>query len=314
MSKNAIVHHGDAIRLDRFLKERYHFLPLASLRGLLLQGAILVNGLRARKGLYLKAGDRVEIDSKIDEQLQQGGPSPNPALPCRLIAEEGGVVVFDKPAGLHTAPQRLGENGTAANWLAAHFPSCLTASPNPHDAGLLNRLDRGTSGLLLAAQSPPVYRQMRRLWQEHRVEKKYLALVYGAAPSAGNIRWPLAHHPSDPRRMVVIENDTTPHRGKIHNAQTEFRCRHRYPKASLLEVTLISGVMHQIRLHLQALGYPVVGETLYASVPPLTPPWSDDRYFLHAYRLAWADPQNGVLQSYESPLPQELSDYIVQWE
>lgn len=297
-------------RLDRWLKRRLPGHSLAGLRAWILSGRVTVNGRPAKKGQILRPGDLVSVPA---DGASAAKPLADAAVPCRLIEEAPDFIVLEKPAGLHSVANAAGEPGTAASWLAARFPECLAAGATPLEAGLLHRLDNKTSGLLLAARNPASYARLRELFRQQMMTKRYAALVHGRLAGDGAIDAPLAHHPSDARRMVVVDGDGIPHRGKARAALTEFRVEERFAAATLIEVRLVSGVMHQIRAHFSAAGHPVVGEDLYrpGSEPPaLQPPFRLGRYFLHATKLSFVPPGGNSQREFVSPLPPELAAYL----
>jgi 23S rRNA pseudouridine1911/1915/1917 synthase len=190
------------------------------------------------------------------------------------------LVFVDKPAGVPSQPLQPGEQGTVANALIAKYPEMSSVGDDPREAGLCHRLDVETSGVILAARTREAWLQMRAAFSEERaVEKKYLALVKGPLADEGIIDVPLAHS-GDHVVPGLVEG---------RPAITEFSVRARRGSYALVDVKLVTGVLHQVRAHLAAVGAPIVGDTLYggAAEPGLT------RFFLHAVSLGVRHPTTG---------------------
>lgn len=245
-------------RLDRFVALALG-LSRALLRRLFEKGAVRVDGRAGKKG------DRVEAGQKICVVLGARSASalPDPAIALGVLHADDALVFVDKPAGIPSHPLRPGEMGTVANALLARFPECASASVDPREGGLCHRLDIDTSGVLLAARSKEAWLRVRAAFGRGEVDKRYWALVTGPIGEEGEIEIPLRHHR---RRKDRVE----PARGEepgARSARSLFRVLSRAGQYSLVEVRIITGVLHQVRAHLAAIGAPVVGDALYGNRP-----------------------------------------------
>ena len=264
-------------------------LPRARVKELLERGAVRIGGRPPRKGDRTVAGARVEV-TLTDEDPR---PVPQPELPLSVIHLDPQLVAVDKPAGMPSHPLQPGERGTAVNALVARHPECAEASADPREGGLVHRLDTLTSGVLLAARTAEAWRALREAFSGRQVDKRYLAVVTGPVADEGEIDLPLRH------RGDHVEPAMS---GGGREALTDFRVMSRAGDASLLEVRIHTGVLHQIRAHLAAIGAPVLGDTDYGGrpLPGL------DRFFLHAARLGFSHPATGSRLEITAPLPDEL--------
>jgi 23S rRNA pseudouridine1911/1915/1917 synthase len=285
-------------RLDRALADALG-VGRAGVKRAFAAGGVRVRGRRAHASDPAAAGALVEVE--LEEE--PGPPEPDPALPLRVLAEGPGWLVADKPAGIATHPLRAGETGTLANAVAARFPECAGASPDPRDGGALQRLDLETSGCVLFARSVAAWEVLRAQLAARTVEKVYLALVQGRVAAGGVCSVQLAQRGG---RVVAVPDPDRPPKtsGKPREAETRYEVRRALPEHTLLEVRIVTGVMHQIRAHLAFLGHPVVGDVVYggpaAALPGL------ERHFLHASLLGFERPEGGRVRV-ESPLPAELT-------
>lgn len=257
----------DGARVDRALAELFE-LPVAAARRLLEAGRARVDGARRKKGDAVRAGAALVLEG--------GGrwlvPAADPHV--RVLHLEPELIVVDKPAGMPCHPLVPGEGGTVVDALALLHPEIEGASPEePREAGLVHRLDTGTSGALVVARSPASWRALRAAFSSDEVEKRYLALVEGALAGATVVGVPIGHDPADPRRMRADPGGRP--------ASSEVRPVESNATASLVEVTMHGGRRHQVRLHLAALGHPIVGDELYGAAAADDAPWP----LLHALTL-----------------------------
>jgi 23S rRNA pseudouridine1911/1915/1917 synthase len=269
-------------------------LPRARVKELLERGAVRIGGRAPRKGDRTVPGARVEVTLPTEDPR----PVPQPELPLNLLHVDPHLVAVDKPAGMPSHPLEPGERGTVVNALVARHPECADASDDPREGGLVHRLDTMTSGALLAARSAEVWRALREAFTERRVDKRYLAVVTGPVADSGEIDLPLRHRADHVEPALA---------GGGREALTDFRVLSRAGDAALLEVRIHTGVLHQIRAHLAAIGAPVLGDTAYGgrAQPGL------DRFFLHAARLGLVHPVEGSRLEIAAPLPEELRNVLV---
>jgi 23S rRNA pseudouridine1911/1915/1917 synthase len=274
------------IRLDRFLAE-----PLGSraqAQHLIEAGRVRVDGRPAVKSHLVHAGERVEVDAPAAAPAEWDGG----AAPFRVVFEDEHLLVVDKPAGVVVHPARGHRSGTLAQALAA----LGAAGGEEGRAGIVHRLDRDTSGLLVVARSDAVHRELKALLSARRLHRLYVALVDGH-PSArtGTIDAPIGR---DRRDRLLVSLDTEVPR----EARTHFELTRLLPHAALLEIALETGRTHQIRVHLAAIGHPVCGDPQYG----VAGRYGLTRQFLHATRLTFPHPMTGTEVDVRSPLPPDL--------
>jgi 23S rRNA pseudouridine1911/1915/1917 synthase len=271
---------GDALELSR-----------SRVKSLFEDGLVRVNHRKAKKGQAVAEGDELEVD--LPEASGSTEAVADAGLALTVLHADEALVFVDKPAGVPSQPLQPGELGTVANALIAKFPEMSKVGDDVREAGLCHRLDVETSGVLLAARTREAWLTMRAAFSEDRaVEKHYLALVTGPLADEGTIEVPLAHAGD---HVVPAFDDGRP-------AITEFKVLRRGGVYSLVDVKLVTGVLHQVRAHLAAVGAPIVGDALYGGVaePGLK------RFFLHAASLGVRHPLTGDFLRVESPLPPEL--------
>ena len=272
-------------RLDRFLAG-----PLGSrarAQSLIDRQRVWVDGRVRPKRYTVRVGERVEVDA-VDEV-----PEVDPTdVPFGIAYEDEHLLIVDKPAGVVVHPARGHHTGTLAQALAGRG----AGGDEPWRAGIVHRLDRDTSGLLVVAKSDAVHRALKALIVKRHMRREYLALVAGR-PSArtGTIDAPIGRHRRDRKLMSIDSNDG-------REARTHFEIERLLPSATLLRVTLETGRTHQIRVHLAAIGHPVSGDPQYG----VRGRFGLDRQFLHAARLAFAHPVTGAPVDVVSPLPADL--------
>jgi 23S rRNA pseudouridine1911/1915/1917 synthase len=299
---------GDPLpqRLEKFIQQEFSGLSRRNIRVLIAEGTVLVNHRAADKGYRLQAGDRLEL--RLPGPMEVF-PVPESARALPIIYQDNDLIIVDKPALVPTHPLSPFETGTLANALVSRFPELNGVGPKSLEAGLIHRLDTGTSGILVAGRNPVAWSQLkqdlaRRLWN-----KKYLALVSGIMKEKV-VTLPLAHHPTDRRRMVALKDREDPHRGRIFPAETRFRVLKRFRDFCLLEADLITGVTHQIRVHLADSGHPVVGDPLYGKERPPASDLAPGRLFLHAAVVKLPHPVTREKLLFQSGLPEDLQGVL----
>jgi 23S rRNA pseudouridine1911/1915/1917 synthase len=277
----------EALRLDAFLTRYLSPLSRREIAELIASGQARVNERPSKKGARVHMGDTITAPAVLPL-------SANAALAIRVVYIDDALVVLDKAAGIPSVALRHSETDTAANFLAACFPETLTAGPRPLECGLIHRLDTATSGVLLAARTPEAYASLREQFRARTVEKQYLAVVEGCLQSSGQVTFRLA--PSGPRgqRMRVVAD------GQGQAVSTIYIPLATSERRTLLRVTITTGVRHQIRAHLAALGHPIVGDTHYGS------PNQAPRLYLHAETLTFTSPATGQRVHCASPAPQDF--------
>jgi 23S rRNA pseudouridine1911/1915/1917 synthase len=248
----------------------------------------LVDGERRPKSFTLAGGELIELE------LAEAEIPPAPTLTAPIVWEDEYLAVVDKPAGLVVHPGAGNPGGTLVHALAG-----TVAGGDPERPGIVHRLDRDTSGLLVVAKSEEAHRRLSSLVRRRALERTYLALVAGRPRSrSGRIEAPIGRDRHEPTRMS-LDTDTP------KAAVTHFELERVWPGHALLRVTLETGRMHQIRVHLAEIDLPVVGDAVYGVAEPAL-----GRQFLHAARLAFPHPFGEERVEAESPLPPDLAGYL----
>jgi len=282
-------HAGE--RLDAFLARRLgERLSRSHAHKLIADGLVTLNDTPAKASHRLARGDRV---------VASVPPTETPALvaeaiPLRIVYQDEDVIVVDKPPGLTVHPAAGHPRGTLVNALLALCPE-LAEIKGTLRPGIVHRLDKDTSGLLVAAKNEAAQAALARQLKDRRVHKAYLALVQGRLQRPeGVIDGPIGRHPRRRQRMAVVEGG--------RQALTRYRVREFLRDAySLVEVEPLTGRTHQIRVHFASIGHPVVGDKLYGKASELV-----ERQFLHAWRLGFRLPKGGRYREFESPLATDL--------
>ncbi len=288
----------DGVRVDKavaLLTERTR----SAVSGLVAAGRVAVDGaVVTSRSTALRTGQTLTVDSA--EETGRHAPGPESDVAFEVVHADDAVAVVDKPAGLVVHPGHGHPTGTLVNGLLARFPEIATVG-DPARPGIVHRLDRGTSGLLVVARTSDAYDALVAQLAARTVSRTYRALVEGiVTDDAGIVDAPVGRSHASPTAMAVT------HAGRP--ARTRYRVEERFPgarPATLLEVVLETGRTHQIRVHLAAIGHPVAGDTVYGSVRPSggeTPA----RPFLHACRLAFVHPVSGADVTWQSVLPADL--------
>jgi 23S rRNA pseudouridine1911/1915/1917 synthase len=274
-------------RLDACVRALAPELSRRLVRSLVAEGAVRVNGRPARKGDRVGEGDVVELPA-----IAPLAPDPDVAL--AILYEDDAVVAVDKPGGMPAHALDPRQRGTLAGALLARHPE-LAHVGDPLAAGLVHRLDTGTSGVLLAARTADVHRALRAAFRRHEVTKRYAAIVAGLPRAGMRVDVALAHDPGDRRRMRVARagDRTWPARTVVGRVEA-------HGALALVDVEIETGVTHQVRVHLAHLGHPIVGDVLYGG--PSEPALAAGRHALHARLLAV--PSRGL--AIEAPMPADL--------
>jgi 23S rRNA pseudouridine1911/1915/1917 synthase len=289
-------------RLDRWLVARFPAVARAQAEAAAAAGAVLVNGRRAAKGQALAAGDAVLILQCLEKS--DFAAVPDATLPLHIVYSDDSLLACDKPAGMPVHPQRAGETGTLVNALLAHYPELAGLGGDVMFPAFVHRIDTGTSGLVLAARTPAVYEALRTLFSTRQIHKEYLALVHGRVGQGARLEDEIAHHPAQPERMMRVTERNRAKARKPMRAVTTYTVAEPFDDFTLLRVVIETGVTHQIRCQLAAVGHAVVGDPIYGATGAETLGLA--RHFLHAARLEFAHPVTGAPLRLEAPLPKEL--------
>jgi 23S rRNA pseudouridine1911/1915/1917 synthase len=286
-------------RLDHLLHERLPEFSRSRIQVWIRDGRAPVNGSAVRASYLVRAGDSIEVEPAAAPPLHA---SPE-AIPLEVLYEDEDVVAIDKPAGMVVHAGAGVHEGTLVNALLHRF-AALSGIGGALRPGIVHRLDRFTSGVLLVARNDAAHRHLAAQFSGRQVEKTYLALVHGSvAQPSGRIERPIARDPVHRTRM-------TSRLAQGRAAWSEYRVLRRFERFTLLEVKIGTGRTHQIRVHLSSIGHPVAGDKLYGApeVIPGTEPLV--RYFLHAHQIRFRQPSNGEEMQITSPLPPELERWM----
>jgi 23S rRNA pseudouridine1911/1915/1917 synthase len=281
-------------RLDRYIADKLSDLSRSTVQTLIDGGYVLVDDRQRKPKFRITPGEVVTVElprPETDEIL------PDP-IPLDVVYEDADIIVVDKPAGLVVHPAPGHPRGTLANALIAHAPAIAVGGS--HRAGIVHRLDKETSGLIVAAKSDRGRTSLISQWAAQSVDKTYLALVTGKVEeNEATIDAPIGRDPKNRQRMTVLRSGRP--------AVTHFRVLERFANATLLEVKIETGRTHQIRVHLAFIGHPVVGDLVYGLSENVAPGLS--RQFLHASELAFNLPDGNRVR-FAAPFPVELEHVL----
>ncbi len=283
-------------RLDHLLHERLPQFSRARLQEWIKAGRVQIDGAAARPSRLLRGGEAIDVEPAAPPPLHAIAEE----IPLVILYEDADLVAVDKPAGMVVHAGAGVHSGTLVNALL-HRYGALSAVGGPLRPGIVHRLDRFTSGVLLVAKNDAAHHALAAQFSGRRVEKVYLALVHGAVErETGRIESPIARDPIRRTRM-------TARLAEGRAAWSEYRVLRRFAAFTLLEVKIGTGRTHQIRVHLASIGHPVAGDTLYGA-----PKAGRSRYFLHAHRIRFHQPTTGEEITVVSALPPELEAWLAE--
>lgn len=283
------------MRLDLFLAKALPELSRSRIQQLIRAGFVRFNGGTTRAHHLVRTGDKIEVTQPPPQRIET---RPEP-IPLQILYEDDDLIVINKPAGMTVHPGAGQREHTLVNALLHHCPK-LSGIGGKERPGIVHRLDKETSGCLVAAKNDVAHRELSKQFAARTVEKIYLALVAGKLlTQTGVVEEKIGRHPVHRQRMSVASP-----RGRV--ARTEYRVVRSNEKASLIECLPHSGRTHQIRVHLHHLGHPVLGDKIYA------PRFAKDfpRQMLHAWKLGFRHPRTGDWKNFKAPLPQDLNEAI----
>jgi 23S rRNA pseudouridine1911/1915/1917 synthase len=295
------------LRLDRVVASHCAEISRTRVQELIELGLVLLNGKPAKGSQKLRTGDVIHIDPQPRPPLQAEPES----IPLNVLYEDDDVIGINKPAGMTVHAGAGNSHGTLVNALLGRGLA-LSKSDDPLRPGIVHRLDKETSGVLLVAKNDFAHAKLAEGFRDRTIQKTYIALVQGLlSEDRGRIELPIARHPNHRTRMTADRAGLLPN---SRPARTDWRVRARLGPTTLLEIQLHSGRTHQIRVHFSALRHPVVGDTLYGAdkqlhVGPTALP-AIERNFLHAAKIVFTQPRSGKSITLTAPLPQELRDFL----
>ena len=299
------VHAGPddrGLRLDVFLAQRLKDLTRSQIQILNRSGAIRVDGRQDKAGYRVRGGETIEV--ALD--TLKSAPLTPEQIPLQIYFEDDDLAVVEKPAGLAVHPGSTTKTSTVVHGLLFHFRN-LSTTGGTSRPGIVHRLDKNTSGLLIVAKNNVAHARLSKAFHDREVQKTYVALVHGKpAQDVGTIELSVGRHPSQRTKMAA---------GKPHgrSAYSEYRVVEHARGFSLLEVRIKTGRTHQIRVHLAAIGHPVAGDNVYGerNYKDFTKKFGPlNRYFLHASGLRFTHPTTGMPLEFHSPLPPELQKLL----
>jgi 23S rRNA pseudouridine1911/1915/1917 synthase len=292
----------DGARLDRFLVDRVNAArpELHASRALIQrwieEGRVRTGWRPLRKNSLVRRGEVLEVD--LPPPAPPVGPLEPEEIPLRVVHEDDSVIVIDKPAGLTVHPGAGQRSGTLANALLALAKGTLSTLGGPDRPGIVHRLDKDTSGLIVCARTDAAHRFLSSQFHDRKVVKRYLAITASAPrEDAGTVDAPIGRSPRDRKKMAIVPEGRP--------AVTRWEVRERFGKrAALLEVAIETGRTHQIRVHLAKVQLPVLGDEVYGRPSELIA-----RQALHAFRIAFPHPAGGTL-AFESPVPEDMASAL----
>lgn len=285
-------------RLDKFLVGLLQEFSRSRIQGLIADGCVDVNGLAARK-----AGQTLESGSMVTVRIPPAAPTDLVAedIPLDIVFENDDLIVVNKPAGMVVHPAAGHSSGTLVNAVLGYDPG-LEGIGGEERPGVVHRLDKATSGLILLAKNERAHRWLQDQFRLRKVEKTYLALVDGKPPTpSGRVEAYIGRDPKQRKKMAVVSEN------KGREAISEYKTVEEFDKHTLLEFHPHTGRTHQIRLHCAFLKCPIVGDEVYGRKNPTI---GIGRHFLHAYRLSIVLPNEKEPRYFEAPLPEELNNVL----
>lgn len=282
-------------RLDAFLAAERPEISRSHWKTLIQGGQVLVNEKPGKPNSKLKPGDQIAC---IIPAEGSGEDLPE-NIPLNILFEDDGVLVLNKPPGLVVHPAPGNETGTLVNALLFHDPAFLEVER----AGVVHRLDKNTSGVMVVAKSTAAMEELQRQFKARETDKEYLTLVWGHPPASGRIETLIGRHPVHRKRMGVLE-------GGGREAISNYELLEAFDEVALVRVKIETGRTHQIRVHMKHLGHPIVGDRVYGRPRKVVLPAKPDRQQLHAARLEFTHPVTGKRLSFEAPLFDDMAHLL----
>jgi 23S rRNA pseudouridine1911/1915/1917 synthase len=298
---------GDDLRIDRFLVSMLA-LSRSQIQRLIKDGCVLVAGKTAKANQPVKPGQEISIDVP---ELIEAAPAAED-LPLPIVYQDKDLIVVDKPAGMVVHPAAGHASGTLVNALLHHVDD-LSGIGGEKRPGIVHRLDKGTSGLMVVAKHDKAHEELARQFAEREVEKEYLALVWGEVMAGRRIDAPIGRDPNNRKKMSSTESNRA---RRTRAAVTRIvRAEHFGRMLTMTQVAIHTGRTHQIRVHLSAIGHPIVGDGLYGGVHrrvagDLRAVTHLDRPFLHAAHLVFHHPEDGRKMDFISAMPEDLQKVL----
>lgn len=285
------------VRIDSFIANSVTEITRSAVQKLIENGNVLVNGKIPAKNYKLRKDDRISITIP-DPILPEAVPEN---IPLEIVYEDRDLLVVNKPKGMVVHPAAGHYSGTLVNALLYHCGESLSGINGVLRPGIVHRIDKDTSGLLIVAKNDFSHRLLAEQIKEHTFTRKYQAVVYGNFKTdEGTVNMPIGRHPTDRKRMTVTEKNS-------RNAVTHYKVIDKYNSFTHLELTLETGRTHQIRVHMAHIGHPVAGDSVYGPKKVIT---SLNGQCLHAYYISFVHPRTGETLTFSSDLPDYFTNFL----
>lgn len=287
---------SDGKRIDAYLSEKLEDMSRVTVQRLLSNGKILVNHKIVKSSYKVQEGDKIQIEEEIPVEISLKAQN----IPLEVIYEDKDIIVVNKPKGIVVHPANGNPDGTLVNAIMAMCKGSLSGIGGEIRPGIVHRLDKDTSGIIVVAKNDKAHINLSEQIKEHRVKKTYIALVRGIVKeNEATINMPIGRSEKDRKKMAVTK------KGK--EAITHFRVLERYDKYTLLQVNIETGRTHQIRVHLSQIGYPIVGDEVYSNGKN---EWNIKGQCLHAKSLEFTHPITGEKMYLEARLPEYFENML----
>ena len=294
----AVEKEDVGIRIDVFLAEQVETLSRSGMKHLIIDGHVLVNGVEGKANYKLRLGDTISVEIPEPKEMEILPED----IPIDILYEDSDVIVVNKPQGMVVHPAPGHATGTLVNALMFHCKDGLSGINGEKRPGIVHRIDKDTSGVLMIAKNDFAHQSLAEQLAEHSITRKYLAVVFnGFAEESGVVEEPIGRNPQDRKKMAVTQKHS-------RHAITHYRVVERLTNFTLIEAQLETGRTHQIRVHMTHIGHPLLGDLVYG---PKKQPFSlDGRQVLHAKVLGFCHPRSGKYMEFEAPLPDSFEKVL----
>ena len=287
---------SDSKRIDAYLSEKLEDTSRVAIQRLVTNGKVLVNGKTVKASYKVQAGDKIEVEEEVPVEISLKAQN----IPLDIIYEDKDIIVVNKPKGMVVHPANGNPDGTLVNAIMAICKDSLSGIGGEIRPGIVHRLDKDTSGIIIIAKNDKAHINLSEQIKEHTVKKTYIALVRGLVKeNEATINMPIGRSEKDRKKMAVTK------KGK--EAITHFKVLERYDKYTLLQVNIETGRTHQIRVHLSQIGYPIVGDEVYSNGKN---EWNVKGQCLHAKSLEFTHPITGETMYLEAELPEYFENIL----
>ena len=286
----------DGKRIDAYLAEELKDISRVAVQRLITNGKVLVNDKKVKVSYKVQQGDKIQVEEEKPVEISIKAQK----IPLDIIYEDDDIIVINKPKGMVVHPANGNPDGTLVNAVMAICKDSLSGIGGEIRPGIVHRLDKDTSGIIIVAKNDKAHINLSEQIKEHKVKKTYIALVRGIVKeNEATIKMPIGRSDKDRKKMAVTKN------GK--EAITHFKVLKRYEKYTLLQVNIETGRTHQIRVHLSQIGYPIVGDQVYSNGKN---EWNIKGQCLHAKSLEFTHPSSGQKMYLEAKLPEYFENIL----